>query len=82
MSAYMFLPPRKPIQARDNIYYQYFTKLWGGGRTNVAPGKRHIVVQCNNLCNKAIISHSKAEENQRNVEHFVKMFRLLTKNIL
>ena len=31
MSAYMFLTPRKPIRGRDNIYYQYFTKLWGGG---------------------------------------------------
>ena len=80
---HMFLTPWKPIRGHYNIYYQYFTKLWGGGgRTNVAPGKRHIVVQCNNLCNKAIISHSEAEGNQRNVEHFVKMFRLLTKNIL
>ena len=28
-----------------------------------------------------IISHSEAEENQRNIEHVVKMFRLLTNNI-
>ena len=53
-----------------------------GGKTNVAPGKRHIVVQCINLFNKAIMSHSEAEGNQRNIEHVVKMFRLLTKNIL
>ena len=36
-----------------------------GGETNVAPGKRHIVVKCTNLFNKAIISHSEAEGNQR-----------------
>ena len=77
MSACRFLTPRKPIQSRDNTYYQYFTKLWGGG-WNVAPGKRHIVVQCNNLFNKAIISYSEVEGNQRNIEHVVKMFRLLT----
>ena len=52
-----------------------------GGKTNVAPGKRHIVGQCNNndLFNKVIISHSEAK---RNIRHVVKMFRLLTKNIL
>ena len=51
------------------------------GETNVAPGKRHIVVQCNNndLFNKVIISHLKAEGNKRNMRHVVKMFRLLTK---
>ena len=27
MSTYRFLTPGKPIQSRDNIYYQYFT--WG-----------------------------------------------------
>ena len=51
-------------------------------KKNVAPGKRYIVVQCNNLFNKAIISHSEAEGNQRNIVHVVKMFGLLTKNIL
>ena len=29
MSTYKFLTPREPIQSRDNIYYQYFTTLWG-----------------------------------------------------
>ena len=55
-----------------------------GGKTNVAPGKRHIVVQCNNndLFNNVNISHSEAEENKRNIRHVVKMFRLLTRNIL
>ena len=83
VSPYRFLTPRKPIQGRDNIYYQYFTKLWGGG-TNVAPGKRHIVGQCNNndLFNKVIISHLEVDGNKRNIRHVVKMFRLLTKNIL
>ena len=56
----------------------------GGGETNVAPGKRHIVGQCNNndLFNKVIISHLEVEGNKRNIRHVVKMFRLLTKNIL
>ena len=27
----------------------------------MAPGKRHIVVQCNNVINKAIILHLEAE---------------------
>ena len=49
-------------------------------KTNVAPGKRHI--QCNNLFNRAIISHSEAEGNQRNIEHVVKKLRLLITNIL
>ena len=53
-------------------------KLWGGG-TNVASGKRHIVVQCNNVFNKTISSHLKAEGNKRNIRHVVKMLRLLTK---
>ena len=55
-----------------------------GEKTNVAPEKRHIVGQCNNndLFNKVIISHSEAEGNKRNIRHVVKMFRLLTKNIL
>ena len=81
VSTYRFLTPGKPIQSRDNIYYQYFTKLWG--ETNVAPGKRHIVGQCNNndLFNKVIISHLEAEGNKRNIRHVVKMFRLSTKNI-
>ena len=54
------------------------------GKTNVAPGKRHIVGQCNNndFFNKVIISLLEAEENKRNIRHVVKMFRLLTKNIL
>ena len=84
MSTYRFLTPGKSIKSRDNIYYQYFTKLWGGGETNVAPGKRHIVGQCNtnDLFNKVIILHLEAEANKRNTRHVVKMFRLLTKNIL
>ena len=55
-----------------------------GEKTNVAPGKRHIVVQCNNndLFNKVIFSHSEAEGNKCNIRHVVSMFRLLTKNIL
>ena len=55
-----------------------------GEKTNVAPGKRYIVVQCNNndLFNKVIISHLEAEGNKRNSRHVVKMFRVLTKNIL
>ena len=28
VSTYRFLTPKKLIQSRDNIYYQYFTKLW------------------------------------------------------
>ena len=53
------------------------------GGKNVAPGKRHIVGQCNNndLFNKVIISHLEADENKRNIRHVVKMFRVLTKNI-
>ena len=55
-----------------------------GEKTNVAPGKRHIVVQCNNndLFNKDFISHLEDKGNKRNIQHVVKMFRLLTKNIL
>ena len=55
-----------------------------GEKTNVAPGKRHIVGQCNNsdLFNKVIISHLEVEGNRRNIRHVVKMFRPLTKNIL
>ena len=60
-----------------------------GEKTNVAPGKRHIVGQCNNnylfnMFNKVIISHLEAEGNKRtgNIRHVAKMFRLLTKNIL
>ena len=55
-----------------------------GEKTNVAPGKRHNVVQCNNndLFIKVIISHLEAEGNKRYIRHVVKMFRLLTKNIL
>ena len=54
-----------------------------GKKQNVAPGKRHIAVQCNNndLFNKILISHLEAEENKRNIRHVVKMFRLLTKKI-
>ena len=53
-----------------------------GEKTNVAPRKRHIVVQCNNndLFDKVLISHLEAEGNKRNIRHVVKMFRLLTKN--
>ena len=38
------------------------SQSYGGGGTNVAPGKGHIVGQCNNndLFNKAIISHLEA----------------------
>ena len=55
-----------------------------GGKSNVALGKRHIVGQCNNndLFNKVIILHLEAEGNKRNIRRVVKMFRLLTKNIL
>ena len=55
-----------------------------GGKTNVAPGKRHIVGQCDNndLFHKVIISHLEAERNKRNIRNVVKMFRLLTKHIL
>ena len=69
LHVYRFLTPGEPIQSRDNIYYQYFTKLWG--KTNVAQGKRHIVVQCNNndLFNKVIISHLEDEGNKRNIRH-------------
>ena len=60
------------------------SQSYGGGGGNVAPGKRHIVGQCNNndLFIKVIISHLEAEGNRRNIRHVVKMFRLLTKNIL
>ena len=55
-----------------------------GGGGDVAPGKRHKVGQCNNndLFNKVIISHLEAEGNKRNIRHVVKMFRVLTKNVL
>ena len=55
-----------------------------GEKTNVAPGKRHIVVQCNNndLFDKVIFLHLEAEGNKCNIRHLVNMFRLLTKNIL
>ena len=45
-------------------------------KTNVAPGKRHIVVQSNNndLFNKVTF--------RSRGKHIVKMFRLLTKDIL
>ena len=46
-------------------------------KTDVAPEKRHIVVQCNNLF-KAIFSHLEVEGNQCKI-FFVRMFRLLTK---
>ena len=79
VSTYRFLTPGKPIQSRDNIYYQYFTKLLG--KKNVAPGKRHIVGQCNNndLFNKVIISHLEAEGNKRNIRYVVKMFKTIDK---
>ena len=69
---------RAVITSIINISQRY------GEKTNVAPGKPHIVGQCNNndLFNKIIISHLEAEENKRNNRHVVKMFRLLTKNIL
>ena len=46
--------------------------------------QENIVGQYNNndLSNKVIISHLKAEGNKRNIRHVVKMFRLLTKNLL
>ena len=55
-----------------------------GGKTNVVPGKRHIVGQCDNndLFDKVIISHLEAEGNKRKIRHVVKMFRQLTKSIL
>ena len=55
-----------------------------GEKTNVAPGKRHIVGQCNinYLFNKVIISHLEAEVDKSNIRHVVKMFGLLTENIL
>ena len=55
-----------------------------GEKTNVAPGKRHIVGQCinNDLFNKVINLNLEAEGNKRNIRHVVKIFRLLTKNIL
>ena len=82
VSTYRFLTLGKSIKSHDNIYYKYFTKLWGGG--NVAPGKRHIVGQRNNndLFNKVIILHLEAEGNKRNIRHVVNFFTLLTKNIL
>ena len=53
-------------------------------KTNAASGERHIVVQSNNndFFNKVLISHLEAEGNKRNIRHVLKMFRLLTKNIL
>ena len=71
-------------QFRAVITYITNTSQSDGEKTNVAPGKRHIVVQCNNndLSNKVLISHLEAEGNKRNIRHVVKMFRLLTKNIL
>ena len=50
-------------------------------KTNVAPGKRHIVGQCNNndVFNKVIISHLEAEGNKRNIRHVVKMFKTIDK---
>ena len=79
VSTYRFLTPGKPIQSRDNIYYQYFTKLWE--KKNVAPGKRHIVGQCNNndLFNKVIISHLEAQGNKRDIRHVVEMFKTIDK---
>ena len=55
-----------------------------GEKTNVALEKRHIVVQCNNndLYNEVIISLLEDEGNKRNIRRVVKIFRLLTKNIL
>ena len=67
---------RAVIRSIINISQRY-----GREETNVAPEKRHIVVQCNNVFNKAIISHSETEGNQHN-RHAVKMFRPLTKQIL
>ena len=66
------------------ITYIINTSQSYGEKTNVAPGKRHIVVQCNNndLFNKVIISHLEAEGNKRNIRYVLKMLRPLTKNIL
>ena len=82
VSTYRFLTPgnqsRAVITSINNISQSY------GEKINVAPGKGQIVVQCNNndLFNKVIISHLEPEGNKRNIRHVVKMFRLLTKNIL
>ena len=42
-----------------------------GKKTNVAPGKQHIVVQCNNndLFNKVIILQIEADGNKRYIRH-------------
>ena len=71
-------------QFRAVITYIINTSQSNGEKTNVAPGKRHVVVHCNNndLFNKVIISHLKAEGNKRNIRHVLKMLRLLTKDIL
>ena len=71
-------------QFRAGITYIINISQSYGGKTNVVPGKRHIVGQCNNndLLIKVIISHLEAERNKRNIRHVVKMFRQLTKNIL
>ena len=74
VSTYRFLTHGKPIQSRDNIYYQYFTKLWGKKRM-----LRVGQLNNNDLFNKVIISHLEAKGNKRNIWHVVKMFRLLTK---
>ena len=49
-----------------------------GEKTNVAPLSSVIIM----LYNKVIISYLENEGNKRNIRHVVKMFRLLTKNIL
>ena len=46
-----------------------------GEKTNVAPGKRQIVGQCNNnVIIKVIISHLESEGNKRDIRHVIKMF--------
>ena len=52
-----FFTPEKQIQSRDNIIINISQSY--GGKRNVAPRKRHIVVQCNNNDSfiKVIISH-------------------------
>ena len=59
------------------------SQSYGEKNPNVAPGKRHIVVQCynNDFFNNVIISHLEADGNTRHTRHVVKMFRLLTKNM-
>ena len=78
VSTYRFLTPGNQFRA---VITSIINISSYGGKTNVAPGKRQIVGQCNNndLFNKVIISYLEAEGNKLNIQHVVKMFRLLTK---